>query len=327
MTIGEYILWWAIALIGFGGSCFFSGVETGYYTLSPVRLALRAADRNDHAARRLRRLADRPQQTLAALLIGNNLANYLAMLGFTALLESAGYSETAMILFNVIIITPTVIVFCESLPKEVFRRSADRTMYPLAAGIDLFRRVLTILGIIPALLLFTRLVARLIGASPEPALTHREEITRLLREGAHAGALSPAQRDLMDRAMALQNARVGHEMTPWKLVTVVPIDWDRPRLMRMIVRSTDEHYPVTDSRGRTVGILHQIDALLTPDGVPGTLVREVVRLHPADPVGEALRRLRASNASVAIVEHEGRPLGVVTLKDLVEPLVGELRDL
>ncbi len=327
MTLGEYILWWVIALVGFGGSFFFSGVETGYYSISPVRLALRASNEGDARARRLRRLAERPQPTLATLLIGNNVANYLAMLGLTALLENAGYSEAAMIVLNVLVITPLVLVFCESLPKELFRRSADRVMYPLAGQIDLFRRVLTVLGIIPALLIFTRLVGRMVGAAPEPALTHREEITQLLREGAHAGALSEAQRDLMDRAMALQNARVAQEMTPWRAVHVVPADWDRPRLLRMLVRSTAEYFPVVDGRGRVIGVLRQIDAYLTPRATPLTLKQDVLRIDPAEPVGEALRRLRAAEASVAIVEREGRPVGLVTTKDLVEPLVGELRDL
>jgi len=84
--------------------------------------------------------------------------------------------------------------------------------------------------------------------------------------------------------------------------------------------------PVVDRRGRAIGIISWMDAILQPDAPTSRLLREPVTFAPRTRVLEAIRRMRHERQAMAIVlaPQTGRPVGLVTLKDLVEPLTGEL---
>ena len=136
-------------------------------------------------------------------------------------------------------------------------------------------------------------------------------------------------------------------MVPWSLVRTVPLDADRARAFKIIGPSRHARVPVVgaiermeESRGRregdaragagrttwgVVGVLEQIDLYLRPEASIAELVKPVVRLKRAMRVREALLWLREHRCGRGIVEDEqGRPVGIVTARDLVEPLTGEL---
>ena len=107
MTVGAIILTaWAPLLAGMGLSFLYSGLETGTYTVNKIRLELRAESPGGRA-RRLHGLLRDPGKPLLVVLIGNNLANYLASAGMVALVRS---EWTAVLL-----LTPMVLIFCELL--------------------------------------------------------------------------------------------------------------------------------------------------------------------------------------------------------------------
>ena len=82
---------------------------------------------------------------------------------------------------------------------------------------------------------------------------------------------------------------------------------------------------VTDRGGRVVGVLWRVEASLNPEGEVRSLVRPVTRLKPGLSAREALGGLRSDGGRMGIVERDGRPIGVVSPKDLFEPLMGELQ--
>ncbi len=128
MTPQEIALSLALLVVGLAGSAFCSGVETGIYSLSRIRLNLRASRGDDTLARLLKREVERPARVLANLLIANTFFANLGSIGISALLDRH-FSEVGVVVMNVVILTPLLFVLSESVPKEVFRVEADRLTY------------------------------------------------------------------------------------------------------------------------------------------------------------------------------------------------------
>lgn len=328
MTTGEYILWWALAALGVLGSAMCSGVEMGCYSVNRVRLDLRAgASRPDRLARMLRGEISRPDRLLPTVLIGNNTFNFLSSVAITALLSAAQRSDTAIATINTLVLTPILFIFGETLPKVAFREHADRLTYPFAPVLKGMRLLFTAAGIVPALKALATVTRRALRV---PADAHpgdvRSQIAYLLKEGASGGALSQTQSTLIDRALAFRKTTVAAEMVPWSKVVAYPVSWDRSRVVRMMAQSPHSRVPLTDPSGRVIGVLRQIDLYLNPAASPATLALPFARLTPSMSVHEALKKLRTSASRVGIVESNGKPVGLVAVKDLVEPLTGELAD-
>lgn len=325
MTPLETTLWVVASVVGLVGSAVCSGMETGLYALSRARLAIWVGvDRPPRWARRLDAQTRAPASSLAALLIGTNAFNYLGVLSVTQLLTGAGYRTSSILILNAAVVTPMLLVFAESLPKEIFRRSADRLMPRFASVLWGLRWVTTITGVLPMVMAFVQTVARLAGVPAEPTLNPRQRIEAILAESAADGSLSRSQGELIERAMQLGRARVRGEMIPIRRVRTVPLGMDRQALLALFVRSVHARYPVIDAAGRVVGVLDQAQVLLEPQSTIESLMSEPTLLEADLPVREAITQLQASGGHLAMVRDRGAIVGIVTLKDLVEPLVGEL---
>lgn len=327
MTTWETIAWTGATALGLIGSALASGLETGGYCVNRIRLRLRATPRaGNYGARLLRDELEHPERLLATLLIANNGFNYLAATGITVLLAGAGYGDAAIIAINAAVLTPLLLVFGESLPKELFRANADRLTYLFAPHLTVGRLVLTGFGVVPLVRLFADTVAGLIGGEGEAGLARssRERVTALIKETAGHGVLSASQATLVDRAMAFRSTTAADEMVPWARVATVGESWDRARLLGLLERSHFSRFPIVDTRGRVVGVLRHTDPYVRPDAAPAALALEPARLEPTTPLRDAIQKVRASPGGVGIVEQAGKPVGLVTIKDLVEPLTGEL---
>ena len=329
MNPWELALWGLLAVAGVIGSALCSGLETGAYCLNRVLLHVRArATPGDRAARLLAAELDHPERLLAANLIANSVFAYLGASGITAVLDKLGYSDAAKVGINILVLTPVFFVFVESLPKEVFRAESDRLMYAFAPAMTVARLVLTGFGVLPLVRGFAEAVARLIGGEGEAGLTQsgRERLHALIRESAAQGALSAAQAVLVDRALVFHRLRVEDEMVPWMRVTAVPGDWDRTRLLAFLARTRHTWLPVVEPRNPVLvlGVIRHTDPYVRADASIAALITQPARLAPATPLRDAIIALREAQSPVGIVEHNGRAIGLVTIKDLVEPLTGEL---
>src|SRR5262249_19276493 len=164
MTPAEQALWWVVLFLGMIGAAIFSGLETGFYRLNRVKLEVRAErGPNRGAARRLKRECAMPQRTLASTLVATIVAGDLAASGASNLLAGAGYSDGAVVLINVAVLTPVFFVFLESIPKELFRLEADSLMYRLAFLLTGARTVFTATGILPLVRRIAALILHRLG--------------------------------------------------------------------------------------------------------------------------------------------------------------------
>jgi len=320
-AIIAYIL---LGLIGLFLSALFSGMETGVYSLNRVRLLVRAG-RGDRQAIRLQREFADSNRLLSTLLIGNNIANYMGIFGVAGILTELGYGPTQVIVINAAILIPLLFVFGETLPKDLFRTHSDRWSYTLSAWFVGTRRILSWIGLVLIVKGFGAIFTKLFGGNAQLPLTERQRISNLMKEGVGSGALSEAQTALADRALSLGNRTVADEMIPWEEVASISAEAnDDEREHKQQTKYT--RLPVLDSSGLVVGTLSILDMLLTRDKVPSELMTDAMLLGPATTVRTALRTMRAQHQTLAVVVDPSseRPIGLVTLKNLVEPFTGKL---
>ncbi len=322
--------WGLVTAAGIAGSALCSGLETGVYCLNRVKLYVRAQRTPpDYAASLLKRELDHPERLLAANLIANAAFAYIGATGITEILYGLGYSDIATILINVLALTPVFFVLVESLPKEVFRADADRLMYAFAPSITVARLLLTWCGVLPLVRMCADLATRLIGGEGEAALaqTARDRVAGMLKESQEHGVLSASQAALVDRALVFSRLRVRDEMVEWSKVATVQPDWQRAQVLAVLGRAPHTWFPVVDGRsGRVEGVIRLVDVHTRPEATVPDLMRAPAQLDPETGLRDAAVRLREAAAPVGIVVQQGRPLGLVTTKDLIEPLTGELLD-
>ncbi len=324
MTGGEITAFATLSVLGVFISAVFSGMETGLYTLNRVRLTVRAARRQGRAVRLRRELAHQ-NRTLSTLLIGTNAASYLVSYAIARLLHALAIDDWTLIVVEVVAITPVLFVFAETLPKDLFRTHADNWMYTLSGVLVASKWAFRLVGLLPIVQLVGLLVARVLGASSRDAVSARQRISQLIKEGVTTGVLTESQTTLADRALAMRNRTVETEMIPWNRVVTVHRDAERPQRETLIRQSNFTRMPVVDDTGIPVGVLASLDALLAPDRPTAELMIDPLTFDPGTPVRDALRSLREARRKMAtVVASDGRPLGLVTLKDLVEPVTGEL---
>jgi len=297
-------------------------METGLYAMNRAVLVLRAGEGSKRVARMLNREARSTDRSLATLLIANNAFNYLGALGVTAILEAQGFAPTGLIFLNALIITPILLVFAESLPKEVFRRHSMGLLLLTVPALVAFRVLFTVTGVLPLVLAIARSAGKATGLPLEPEMGVRQRIAEMLKQDDRV--LSGEQAELIDRAMEFRRATVGEEMAPWSRVVSVGDSWDRARALRLISEYPHRRYPVVDGSGVVVGALDSMRLLLGRAAEVSELVEPVPRIDASSSVREALELLRDDRARLLVVEARGKPLGLATPKDLVEPLTGEL---
>lgn len=326
MTTAEVIGWWLVAVVGLGGSMLCSGIETGLYATSPVRAFVRARASTARTSDKVVATAlEQPDRTLTTLLVFNNVFNYVGTLAVTALLASLGLGEIQMLLLQAAVLTPVLLIFAESLPKELFRAHAEVLVPRFAPALAVFTFLGLISGAVPLVGLLARAVGRVFGIDAAGALrSPRARSTELIKHGSDR--LSEAQSGLIDRALKIETTRVVDEMVPLHAVVTMRDAWTGSRARREAARRPHSHYPVVDEKGRVVGVVGLADLVRQPATQVRAMMQPCVRLSGEASAWDALGVLRRAKTSLGVVERNGQPVGVVTHKDLIEPLTGDLRD-
>ena len=325
---------WAAALVGILVSALASGVETGLYRLNRIRLRLRA-DSGDRRARTLQGLLGDLRGQIIVCLIGANLGDYLATAMLTLLVASAGWvrSSAGVELVATPLAAMVLFVFANVVPKSVFVAEADHWMYllarPMKAAYVLLRRI----GVLPALSGISNLILHVVrrGEAAADPFHPRERLRAILREGAAEGVISGYQHELAGKVLGLREQLVHAVMIPIGRVAGVAVDTDRERFMAELRRHSFSRLPVWEGRKENVvGIVRVLDVLAAGDqplDLGALMTRDFVTVPPDMTVAQALLRLRKARAAMAVVrDDKGRAVGIITVKDLVEEIVGELAE-
>jgi putative hemolysin len=317
----------------------FSGAELALVSLRESQIR-QLRDRGSRGAT-VARLAEDPNRFLSAVQIGVTLMGFLsAAFGgatladdLSPLLERWGLSEGVASVVALVVITVAIsyasILLGELVPKRLALQRAEGTSLLLAGFIDRIARLSR-----PLIWLLGRnadVLVRVLGGDPG---TQRDVITEEeLRDLVAANeALEPDERQLIEDVFAAGDRQLREVMIPRTEVDF--LDQDMPVFRAATRVSTHPHsrYPVVgNNQDDVVGFVHVRD-LLAPHVVNrsvrvGELARDVIRLPDTKQVLPSLSEMRREGAHLAIVVDEyGGTAGIVTLEDLVEELVGDIRD-
>ena len=316
----DYLL--IIAAIGLAG--FYGGTETGFYCMNQFRLRLRV-EAGDSAARALQRLVSRPQLLISTVLVGTNLGIYAATVLCTEKLR--GYGLTARADFwSSVILPPIFLVFADMTPKSIFQRHADvlmyRTVLPLRVSEVVFYPFSSFLrwvSRLPQFLLRHRIVQR-------TAPVTSDSFRFYLSEGAAHGALSSYQRTMAENILRLKSVPVEAAMTPLGRTVMIREDATAQELSRLLRAHRYSRFPVwRGSREHIVGTINVLDVVSAERPDVRSLTRGVLSVSAGTSVADALALMRRMKQPIAMVTDLAQhAVGIVTAKDLVEEIVGEL---
>lgn len=325
----EVILLLVVLVVALAGSAFFSGAETGTYCLNRVRLRV-ASERGQPGARTVSKLMQKPEQLVITTLLGTNVCDYVVTGCLTALLLRTAATPASVELYVTLIAAPVIMVFGGIIPKDWFRREADRLMVALGPLLAVALRITQATGMIWLLQIWTRLVGRIVDPSdavPDEEVLPRARATRMLQEGALRGGLTPTQREMMNRVLSVSSMVVGSVMVPRQRSAMVSETITRDDFLRVARMAHFSRIPVYrgDPR-RVVGIVNVFD-VLTDEAQRS--IRDAMWpplfIKASDPVPAAIVRMQGSRQAMAIVtDATGHCVGLCTMKDLVEEIVGDL---
>lgn len=310
------------------GSGLFSGSETGLYCINRLRLHL-GIQQGDPRAVRLARWLEDEQRALAVTLAGTNSMNYvftsLVTYCFIALL---GADAADAELFTVIAVTPIVFVFGETVPKNLFQRHADVLMPKMSVFLAGSAAIFRMAGVVAVLTILTRSANRVFGAtkayraSPPP----KRRVASLLQEALVGQTHGEHQSNLIDRVIVLSETPLRGVMLPAHRVVGIASTAGRRELVRAARSVAYARLPVfSERRGQVVGVV-KVEELLRADG--WTTIAErmnaVTKLSPTTTAAAAISQMRRAGSEMAVVaDGGGNMLGIVTLRDLLEEVVGE----
>lgn len=323
---------WLAAAAGIAVAALANGMETGIYRINRIRLRLKA-DAGNRRAQALVRLLGDVRGLIVVCLIGYNGGVYLTTAVVTTLVArfAGGESETGVEVLTTAILTPVFFVFTDVTPKSIFTYEADRWMFALTPILRGAYHVLRGIGLVPALKGVSTLVLRLahgrgkVHANP---FHPRQRLRAFLREGAAEGVITGYQDELVEKVLGLRERRVGQVMIPRARTTAVEVSTSREAFLDQLRGHRFSRLPVWEGRpDHVVGIVHIRDVIGTEGERPlaEVMTPDPVTVPPELPVARALFRMQRRRAPMALVQDpRGRVLGILTMKDLVEEIVGEL---
>ena len=313
----------AVVLTCLAGQAFFSGSEMAMVSADREALQTRAAG-GDYGAELSLTLLEREDRLLGTCLIGTNLTLVTAT---TLVAMVLGWWHVELGLGAALVYTPVALIFGETLSKTVFQFHATRlaplVSRPLRVAQVVFMPALAVVGVWS-----TALDALLGRGKREPV--RREEIVDLLGDGGDGGEIDDEERRLIRNVFVLSETPVDEVMTPLVDLMAVPLDANVASATRIAGETGHSRLPVYEERiDNIVGLVH-VRALLfedDPEAPIAPMMEPVTFVPESKRVDDLLTEMRQRRDPLAVVVDEyGGSVGLVTIEDLLEEVIGEIRD-
>ena len=315
-------------------SAFFSGSETALTAASHARMH-HLERRGSRLAGTVNRLTERREALIGAILLGNNLVNILASALVTSLL--IGVFGSLGIVYATVAMTALVVVFAEILPKTYAIRRPERVALAVAPAIRVAVWLLA-----PATTAVQAVIAatfRLFGYWPgerRSLVSPAEEIQAAADLYTRTGGLVGHERDMIGSILDLSEVAISEVMVHRRAMFMVDADETPEAIIGQILSSPYTRVPVwRDNPENIVGVLHAKDVLAAiiknggaTEGIEVVaLAREPWFVPETTMLHEQLNAFRRRAAHFALVVDEyGALMGVVTLEDIIEEIVGDITD-
>ncbi len=326
----------ALIVILIAMSAFFSASETALTSANRIRLK-NMADNGSGAAARTLRILQKYDKAVTTILIGNNIVNIacssLATL-LTIRLISNAFGENAGnqygSLVSTIATTIVVLIFGEVMPKSIAKDHAEGVSMGVSAIISFLMIIFTPFS---AFFIGLKNLAAKLFRSKESVSVTEEELMAIIDEIEDEGVLEQQESNLVRSALQFDEITVDEIITPRVRVVAVEVSENADKIFEMFMREQYSRMPVYEKTlDNIVGVINQKDFFKAYDERGDELtVRELLQETIYFPcmlkISEVLRTMQKKKCHMAVVlDQHGGTLGIVTMEDLLEELVGEIWD-
>lgn len=311
-------------------SAFFSGSETALLRVADHEVEDEVKELRGPSALAVRDLVAHTSRLLVTLLLGNNLVNILGASAASAL--AIGYlGPQTGILVSTVVMTLLILIFCEVLPKAAAARHPRRIAFSVALPIYVLHQLLR-----PLHLLFDRIVEPVVrrvgGGRAEEDQTSTETVLRIARASRNGNGKPQAKPlAIIGATAAATKMRVEEIMTPRTEIVAFPVETAPSVLLEELIEERYTRVPIYEETiDQVLGQVHLKDLVkLVREGRTDLheIVKPVLRPPERKLILQLLAEMQRSFMHMAVVKDEfGVTLGLCTQEDILEEIVGEIRD-
>ncbi|MGA1790489.1 MAG: hemolysin family protein [bacterium] len=310
---------------------FYAGAETAVVSASKARIDV-LADQENPRALIIKNLWQEPDRMLGIVLVGTNLMSTAAGVAGLRLVSYIFPGREGWQQFvNTIAMTFLILVFCEILPKTVFRVKADSLALQSAPGLQISGYFLR-----PFVLIVTKITSYMIRIADQEEIKERlhymrEELKLVAQMGEKEGVLKREQLQMISSVLDLENMTIEKVMTPLIDMVALPKQTGIDEFYKMVSDTGYSRVPIYEDRvDNIIGIVNVLDVLYaeTPTPTIAPYIRSEVCHEPESKrVHSLLRELgRSGKNMVFVVDEYGGVVGLVTIEDLIEEILGDIWD-
>lgn len=310
-------------------SAFFSGVETALISIDRVKL-MRLVRKKNKNALVVQKLKEKPHKLLTTILIGNNLVNIGASALATVVMLDI-FPENYAIGLATGLMTLLILVFGEITPKSLALKYSEQISLIVARPIHWLSIILS--PLVWILERITGIIINAFGGGGKESLLTEDEVVSVVTVGAEEGAIREQEKEMIHRIFRLNDIIAEEIMTPRTEIKAIEANTKLGKLKDFLIKDPHSRFPVyKDVLDSIVGFVHVKDILINlAKGKKSIKVEKIANpvlfVPPTKKIDKLLDEFQAKKTHIAmIVDEYGGILGLVTIEDVLEEIVGEIVD-
>ncbi len=326
--IAFLVLLFVLFVVGGG---YFGGAESAFSAMNKIRIKSKA-DNGDKKAKDAMFVANNFEKALTTLLIGNNIT-HIAAASVATLICSRLFDMTDTVTWICTFATTFIVfLFSEMIPKSFANDRSESTALMFSASLRFLMKILYPFAVFFEWVsnIFMKLISRFVKQEAQPSITE-EELYEIIDTIEEEGVVNEEQGDLMKSALDFSGISARDVMTMRD--DIVSIDASLPNdvLLSLIRESVHTRLPVYEGDlDNIIGVIQIrtfIKAYLKDENVDiKTLVMPAYKVNPDSMIEDLLTEMRQHKFYLGVVSENGKTLGLVTIEDFLEELVGEIWD-
>lgn len=307
-------------------SAYFSATETAFSSLNRIRIK-NLADKGNKRAALVANLSEKYDSMLSTILIGNNVVN-IACSSLATVLCLKWLGESIGPSVSTVVTTVVVLIFAEISPKSIAKESPEKFAMFSAPILQVLMVILTPFNYLFGL--WKKLLSKLFKSDEERGITE-EEILTIVEEATQEGGIDEEEGSLIRSAIEFREMEAGDILTPRIDVEGVELHFTKEQIAEAFTETGYSRLPVyEESMDHIVGIIYHKDFhnyVYHTDQEVSSIIRPVRFITKNRKISDLLKELQEEKSHIAVVLDEfGGTVGIVTMEDILEEIVGEIWD-
>ncbi len=319
ITIGIIIL--IIFLIFL--SSFFAAAEMSFVSVEKINI-LKEIEKGDNKSKTIEKLYKKPNQTVSAIVVCNNLVNISASI-LAGVLSTSYFGDIGVGIATAVM-TFLVVVFGESIPKAYginnyrffllsvrYLNFIRFVFYPIAWGLSIISNT------------FIKILGKDIR---QKAIVTEDEIKTMLKIGVREGSIKKDEKKMVEEIFEFDDTKAIEIYTPYNKIVGINNNDTIQDLKKLVVKTGHSRFPVFNENKQIIGVVYLKDALLKDKNLLiENIMKSILKISPNMKVDNVLRKMQKKKVHMALLEtKKGKILGLVTLEDLIEEVFGDIKD-